>query len=73
MAVLGLVPATEAADFTIRASHAESAESPRHKGRQVFAALIPSFVIKPIPLVLVTDVPALSLALPRSLGPIDWP
>jgi C4-dicarboxylate-binding protein DctP len=40
MAVLGLVPTAEAADFTIRASHAESTESPLHKGWQVFEAYV---------------------------------
>ena len=37
---LGFVPAADAADFTIRASHAESTESPLHKGWLVFAAYV---------------------------------
>lgn len=38
--VLGIVSATDAADFTIRASHAESTESPLHKGWLVFEAFV---------------------------------
>ena len=38
--VLGFVPAADAAEFTIRASHAESTESLLHSGWLVFAAYV---------------------------------